>query len=814
MYLLVKTWNESTGEKKNQIQWVLYSNIPSLTVGFWYNLVLVLAGNYRYIWVGPLCTSIMVIISFYAMATHKLMDINYKGKQFSGQFVYVIITILTLGMSVYVLHQLLLPLYASIVLISIASVLGIPHLYNWLMPRLEPIMLGKSYAYVPTLRKNIFEKHTLYTRQEISKILIDTIGEHMKIEKLAVFVRDNDNHFSLIEKRGFGENQQFLAFTLADKVNDFLKEHRCVSLKEFASNTPETAKSLLNIMIECHAEFVLSVVTNEEITALVFVGEKTTRNMFNSKDIALLREKVKEAEAKYWLAELIEQQNALQIIKSQEAHEQYQQELFDAAQQIIDNKDLDKLSEETTHISARSTQATDVHMCLLNKEQTAYVCVATLTDEQEHTKDSMPAIPIDHALCGFITEYPNAYITYEKIAHLKQEAGTQHFRDIETFMRERGIRVLIPLLFKYDGLLGWIEFGPKRHDAEYTPYDLKTCLLLLQYAKQAVRHIMVSQDAITDGLTGLYLRKYLDKCLLVDVMHVAKTGQPLSVIMIDLDYFKKKNDTYGHQFGDLILEMLARYIRNNIRPGDGAFRYGGEEFVIVLHNTDIDIAGKIAHTLCEGLRIALSPERVREAAKRKPLPAEILEKLEHIPVNESTGSFGVSCCRSNGELYTKSDALTICGELMSRADEEVYNAKHTGRNKVCVSKPFTKDDHMRRVYETKLLAVVADDIAKEITRDVFMPGLDIITTNTLENVADFAKQYTSILIDHAQISIDIVAVCATLQTANEDINLGVITSNPAVKQQLQQYHPHVFIHPVDTSEISNWLRGIAYSKHK
>ncbi|MBU2107452.1 MAG: PleD family two-component system response regulator [Alphaproteobacteria bacterium] len=159
--------------------------------------------------------------------------------------------------------------------------------------------------------------------------------------------------------------------------------------------------------------------------------------------------------------------------------------------------------------------------------------------------------------------------------------------------------------------------------------------------------------AVTDALTGLHNRRYLDSHLQTLFDRAMARRRPLSLMITDLDRFKAVNDTFGHDVGDEVLREFARRLRKNVRGIDLACRFGGEEFVVVMPDTDAEIAEKVA-------------ERVR--AEIADMPFVVGGKK--IPI---TVSVGVS------SLKRGTDSVT---DLMKRADLALYEAKTGGRNRV------------------------------------------------------------------------------------------------------------------------------------
>jgi two-component system cell cycle response regulator len=161
--------------------------------------------------------------------------------------------------------------------------------------------------------------------------------------------------------------------------------------------------------------------------------------------------------------------------------------------------------------------------------------------------------------------------------------------------------------------------------------------------------------AVTDGLTGLHNRRYLDSHLQTLFDRAVTRRRSLSVMITDLDRFKNVNDTYGHNGGDEVLREFARRLRKNVRGIDLACRYGGEEFVVVMPDTDGPVAEKVA-------------ERIR--AEIAGTPFAIGKDGETLEV---TISIGVSTLRHVNDSVEN---------LMKRADVALYEAKSGGRNRV------------------------------------------------------------------------------------------------------------------------------------
>lgn len=173
-------------------------------------------------------------------------------------------------------------------------------------------------------------------------------------------------------------------------------------------------------------------------------------------------------------------------------------------------------------------------------------------------------------------------------------------------------------------------------------------------------HQAMQDMALTDSLTGLGNRRRLDNALADEIRLAKRQGTPLSLIMLDIDYFKRYNDRYGHAAGDDCLSAVGQAIRHAVkRPADLAARYGGEEFTVLLPNTDSAGAIRVAEDVLEAIR-SLG-----------------IEHCEH-PLGKVTASAGITTSHPLTEADTPA-------HLLKAADTLLYSAKQQGRNRWCTA---------------------------------------------------------------------------------------------------------------------------------
>src|SRR5690554_3148438 len=156
-----------------------------------------------------------------------------------------------------------------------------------------------------------------------------------------------------------------------------------------------------------------------------------------------------------------------------------------------------------------------------------------------------------------------------------------------------------------------------------------------------------------DPLTKIFNRKSFDEGMLKCLADTAESGDPLCLMIIDIDHFKTFNDTFGHQTGDQVLRLVAMTLKSNIKGKDLVARYGGEEFVAILPSTALADAVSVA-------------ENIREAIQAK----QLLKRSTNENLGRISASFGVAAYRADDTP----------GMLIERADRCLYAAKHAGRN--------------------------------------------------------------------------------------------------------------------------------------
>ncbi len=200
--------------------------------------------------------------------------------------------------------------------------------------------------------------------------------------------------------------------------------------------------------------------------------------------------------------------------------------------------------------------------------------------------------------------------------------------------------------------VGGIDYVTKPFEAAELRARVRAALRTKRY------YDMLANKAQIDALTGLWNRGYLNQRMAEEVAAAARYGRSLSLVLLDLDHFKALNDNHGHPFGDRVLQSVGEMLTATMRTTDAPCRYGGEEFALILTETDIAGARKAA-------------ERVREAIARMTLGSQ----TGRIVV---TASLGIA---STATLPPRAPLTVVA--LIAAADAALYAAKRNGRNRVC-----------------------------------------------------------------------------------------------------------------------------------
>jgi diguanylate cyclase (GGDEF)-like protein len=292
---------------------------------------------------------------------------------------------------------------------------------------------------------------------------------------------------------------------------------------------------------------------------------------------------------------------------------------------------------------------------LVNEEK-KILKFAVLTDTKDQKQLKAVELKIGEGIAGTVWQKGTPLI-------INDVSKDDRFSNLADKMTSNRTTSLIAVPLTVNGkIIGVMEAINKVYDGVFNKIDLEIFLYLAGQAAIAIENARLYELAVTDGLTGLFIHRFFYNRLEEEIKRALRYKNDLALVMLDIDFFKKLNDTYGHQAGDEVLLKTADCIRENCRLSDIPCRYGGEEFCIILPDTDI----KGALIFAEKLRNKIADLKIN-----------YLDNILKYTVSLGVVSF----CNNN-----PSDKQ----EFVAMADKALYQSKNTGRNRTTLYKDTTK----------------------------------------------------------------------------------------------------------------------------
>lgn len=341
----------------------------------------------------------------------------------------------------------------------------------------------------------------------------------------------------------------------------------------------------------------------------------------------------------------------------QEAVDMYEKRIYDLNQLLELSRSLCSTLEYSTLIESILYTC----MCQMHVMGAGVFVLDDLDSNSFNLSSNHTGIDLDHSI-SYTLEQTNPLVQY-----LSKQSSTS---TIESIRRDLGNEIdikeleslkptlIIPLFHKnhMNGILILGERLDIREGTEYSEYDKTQIIAITSLAAVAINNASLLEKSSTDMMTHLKL-KYFFYNVLTDKLDLSiSQNQNLAILMFDIDFFKKFNDTWGHACGDFVLKTVAKIIKNSTREQDIASRYGGEEFTLMLPNTSKEDALAVA-------------ERIRSEIEK----TDFCYEGQHMKVTISIGC----------SLYdSKENPVSSPKELVEQADKALYVSKRNGRNRV------------------------------------------------------------------------------------------------------------------------------------
>ena len=268
-------------------------------------------------------------------------------------------------------------------------------------------------------------------------------------------------------------------------------------------------------------------------------------------------------------------------------------------------------------------------------------------------RDAQYSINVDHPLINFLDKSDSGCTPDEISKNIKTDKIVKDLFSLSPSF-------FVPLKAK-NRMIGFLLLGEKMESShQFTDYEKNIIENIASLAAIAINNSQLLEMTTTDIMTHLKLKHYFFTLLMEHLYTINSSGEKketLSILMIDIDFFKNINDTYGHAAGDIVLEEVAKIIKSCTRNADTAARYGGEEFVVMLNNTSANAAMAVA-------------ERIRKSVEEKSIMYDGKKINVTISIGVSSYNFDLESAKS----------------IVERADKALYESKQNGRNRVTLSK--------------------------------------------------------------------------------------------------------------------------------
>jgi diguanylate cyclase (GGDEF)-like protein/putative nucleotidyltransferase with HDIG domain len=330
----------------------------------------------------------------------------------------------------------------------------------------------------------------------------------------------------------------------------------------------------------------------------------------------------------------------------------HRQALLEFSNKVANKIKLDQIADDMVSTIGKALRLTQVDLMLENAERGEYTVSFAYPKPNDKVNEALKLSRDD--ILVILLRKDNKPINIEDVhQHSSLNAS---LKSDTTVLVNNGYEFLLPLK-SADRMIGIIALGHKLGGSSYYPEDIEMVMNMARQASVVIENAQLyaqaKERANTDELTGLFNHRYFHQRMDEEIARSARFGEVFSLLSIDLDFFKTYNDVHGHLYGDKILRVIAERIKASIRTIDLAFRYGGDEFSVLLPQTSTENAVKVA----ERIRHSFADE-----VDNKGMPVSC--------------SIGVACWPTDGVMRE---------EIIQASDSALYHAKQNGKNQVRVA---------------------------------------------------------------------------------------------------------------------------------
>lgn len=625
---------------------VLYNQIISLLLGlgtltvFTFAAILPFGREYPVSHIGNIVNA---FILSYAVIRHRLVDIRLVLRQGTAWLGLGIIGIVSFWLLIVVLHTVFdfqLDLLASFIATIVGLVVSI-FIYKvrgFFFEVMSRAFQGSSYDYHKKLSEFTNKIHNVFSLKEQGGELLSLLIKAININQACLlfpevgtddfttqFVepKDKDSHLATLRLRAGNP-----IITYLEREQKPLPRENLTILPTFLSLWPQEKEDIASKEIEIF----MPLISRDRLIAILVLGKKQS-GRYSLEDFNIIEDVTSRVavslEKEYLREQLREREEELSVINKSSS---------------ILSSSLD-IQEIFGSFIEELKKIIDVHWASIVLIEDADLCCVALSSPEGSAYQIGERIPLEGSGTGWVITQKRAFVEPD----LSKE---RYFQTGENFYKQ-GLRTMVYLPLSAKGkVIGSFIVASKNPNA----YNKRNMKLLEQLASQiamplenAQLYAQAEQKARVDELTRLLNRRSLDEMIDSEISRHSRYGGVFSLAILDLDSFKAYNDNYGHLSGDKLLRQIGNIIKGAIRNADHAFRYGGDEFAILLPQTTVDAALQVT-------------ERVRKKIAKDANAGKITV----------TASIGLASWPDDGISHT---------DIIAAADVTLYRAKRDGGNR-------------------------------------------------------------------------------------------------------------------------------------
>jgi diguanylate cyclase (GGDEF)-like protein/putative nucleotidyltransferase with HDIG domain len=646
VYLLVRKLRVSADAvERNRIIY-LFVGLTCLAVFGFISLSFPAAGRYPLSHIGNFLNACVLT---YAVATQRLVDIRVVFRQ---AFINVVLYGGSIGMVLllfmlahrFVGFELDFASLAVIIGLGIPAVLFFVHkVRDFWQAKVEEAFTGTRYSYRRQLSQFVAKIQNVPTLEQFGSEFIALLAQSIDCRRACLLLPQTENGgfhtrfvYPLVEDNAMRKlklRKDSPIVTWLKQARTILSQRNLTILPEFESMWQEEREEIRLAGVEIF----VPLMNRGELVAVLAVSERRDNKLYAVEEIYLLESIASQVaasmEKEYFHEQLQEQDKEITLINR-------------LTTIMTSSVSIQGIFEGFAQELKKVVDVDWATIALIDGEEFYFSALFSSIGSPWQREERIP-----------LKGTPTEWVCRERKSLYETDLARYHrFWTGERHLQQ-GIRsiVYLPLSIKDQGI-GSLIFGSRKPNA-YSPKQIKLLeQLALQIAtpvENARLYAQAEQRSRIDELTGLFNRRHFEERIKEEIGRHSRYGDVFSVFLLDLDNFKTYNDIYGHPAGDILLNQIGKIIKGSVRSADQAFRYGGDEFAVILPQTAINDAYVVA-------------ERVREQITRGMEAREI----------------GVTC--SIGLASYPSDGV-ISGELVTVADTALYYAKRTGGNRVYLS---------------------------------------------------------------------------------------------------------------------------------